>query len=183
MDSAYRKVRVRRCELGISRFKRRAAAELAKIGFRRIKNILETPAGPVLLVLTLSERRNSEKTRTKKRKKPRKFSVHDLPALDMRHTCAVCKDRAGSAPAAASAYFTDSSYVRTILQLVNKQMGLTPRGLPIPYNRNRTPARPRSPSSFDLSNALCNNPAWRKLLRGSPCLLSTANSQESLASP
>jgi hypothetical protein len=35
---------------------------------------------------------------------------------------------------AASAYFTDSSYVRTILQLVNKQMGLTPLGLPIPYN-------------------------------------------------
>jgi hypothetical protein len=98
----------------------------------------------------------------------------------MRYTCAVSKDRAGSAPAAASAYFTDSSYVRTILQLVNKQMGLTPRGLPIPYNR--TPARPRSPTSFDLSNALCNNPAWRKLLRGSPCLLSTANSQESVAS-
>ena len=83
---------------------------------------------------------------------------------------------------ATSAYFTDSSYVRTILQLVNKQMGLTLRGLPIPYNRNRTPARTRSPSSFDLSNALCNNPAWRKLLRGSPCLLSTANSQESVAS-
>ena len=102
--------------------------------------------------------------------------------FEMRYTCAVSKDRAGSAPAAASAYFTDSSYVRTILQLVNKQMGLTPRGLPIPYNRNRTPARPRSPSSFDLSNALCNNPAWRELLRGSPCLLSTANSQESVAS-
>jgi hypothetical protein len=66
---------------------------------------------------------------------------------------------------------------------LNKQMGLTPRGLPIPYNRNRTPARPRSPSSFDSSNALCNNPAWRKLLRGCPCLLSTANSQLSVASP
>jgi hypothetical protein len=101
----------------------------------------------------------------------------------MRHTCAVSKDRAGSAPAAASAYFTDSSYVRTVLQLVNKQMGLTPRGLPIPHHRNRTPARPRSPSSFDLSNALCNNPAWRKVLRGYPCPLSTANSQESVASP
>jgi hypothetical protein len=84
----------------------------------------------------------------------------------MRHTCAVSKDRAGSAPAAASAYFTDSSYVRTFLQLVNKQMGLPLRGLPIPYNRNRTPARARSPSSFDLSNALCHNPASRKLLRG-----------------
>jgi hypothetical protein len=104
-----------------------------------------------------------------------------LPS-EMRHTYAVSKDRAGSAPVATSAYFTDSSYVRTILQLVNKQMGLTLRGLPIPYNRNRTPARTRSPSSFDLSNALCNNPAWRKLLRGSPCLLSTANSQESVAS-
>ena len=90
MDCAYRKVRVRRCELGISRFERRAAAELAKIGFRRIKNILETPAGPVLLVLTLRERRNSEKTRTKKRKKPRNFSVHDVPALrNETHLC--CK--------------------------------------------------------------------------------------------
>jgi hypothetical protein len=69
-----------------------------------------------------------------------------VPALEMRHTCAVGKDRAGSAPAAASAYFTDSSYVRTILQLVNKQMGLTPRGLPIPYNRNRNLARPRCPA-------------------------------------
>src|ERR1700680_3257979 len=103
--------------------------------------------------------------------------------FEMRYTCAVSKDRAGSAPAAASAYFTDSSYVRTILQLVNKQMGLTPGGLPIPYHRNRTSARPRSPSSFDLSNALCNNPACRKLLRRSPGLLSTANSPESVASP
>ena len=90
MDSAYRKVRVRRCELGISRFERCAAAKLAKIGFRRIKNILEIPAGPVLLVLTLRERRNSEKTRTKKTKKPRNFSVHDVPALrDEIHLC--CK--------------------------------------------------------------------------------------------
>src|SRR5580704_18556009 len=78
--------------------------------------------------------------------------------FSMRHTCTVSKDRAGSAPAAASAYFTDSIYVRTILQLVNKQMGLTPRGLPIHYSRNRTPPRPRSPSSFDLSNALSSNP-------------------------
>ena len=169
-------------KLRVSRFKRCDATKFAKIGFRRVKNILETPAGPVLLVLALRERRNSEKTRTKKRKKPRNFPVHDVPALEVRHTCAVSKDRAGSAPAAASAYFTDPSYVRTTLQLVNKQMGLTPRGLPIPYNRNRTPARPRSPSSFDFSNALCHNPAWRKLLRGSPCLLSTANSQESVAS-
>ena len=183
MDCAYRKVGVRRCELGISGFERCAAAKLAKIGFRRIKNELETRASPVLLVLTLCERRNSEKTRTKKRKKPRNFSVHGVPALEMRHACTVSKDRAGSAPAAASAYFSDSSYVRTILQLVKKQMGLTPRGLPILYSRNRTPARPRSPSSFDLSNALSNNPAWRKLLRGSPCLLSIANSQVSVASP
>ncbi len=57
----------------------------------------------------------------------------------MIHTCAVSKDRAGSAQAAASAYLTDSSLVRTILQLVNKQMRLTPRGLPIPYNRNGLP--------------------------------------------
>jgi hypothetical protein len=139
MACPYRQIRVRQSELGISGLERCAAAKFAKIGFRRIKNILETPAGPVLLVLTLRERRNSEKTRTKKRKKPRNFSVHDVPAPETRHTGAVSKDRAGSAPAAASAYFTDSSYVRTILQLVNKQMGLTPRGLPIPYERNRLP--------------------------------------------
>ena len=90
MDCAYRKVRVRRWELEISTYERCAAAKLAKIGFRRIKNILETPAGPVLLVLTLRERRNSEKTRTKKRKKQRKFSVHDVPALrEETHLC--CK--------------------------------------------------------------------------------------------
>src|SRR5580704_2579861 len=98
MDCAYRKIRVRRCELGISWFERSAGAKLAKIGFRCIKNILEIPAGPVLLVLTLCERRNSKKTRTKKRKKPRKFSVHDMSLpFEMRHTCAVTKDRAGSA--------------------------------------------------------------------------------------
>lgn len=82
---------------------------------------MEAPASPVLLVLTLRGRRNSKKTRTKKRKrkrkKPRDFSVHDVPAPEIRHTCAVSKDRAGSAPAAASAYFTDFSYAQTILQL------------------------------------------------------------------
>lgn len=92
--------------------------------------------------------------------------------FDTRYTCAVSKDRPGSAPAAASAYFTDSSYVRTILRLVNKQMGLTPRGLPIPCNRNRSPARPRFPILVDLSNALCHNPGCRKLLRAFLCLLS-----------
>src|SRR5580704_16490957 len=183
MDCTYRKVRVRRREQGISGLEPCAAAKFAKIGFRSIKNILEIPARPILLVLTLREGRNCEKTRAKKRKEPRKFSAHDVSATETRHTCTVGKDRAGSAPAAASAYFTDSSYVRTVLQLVNKQMGWTPRGLPIPYNRNRTPARPRSPPSFDFSNALCNNPAWRKVLRGYPRLLSTANSQELVASP
>jgi len=90
MDCAYGQVRVRRCELGISGLERCGAAKLAKTGFRAVKNILETPAGAVLLVLTLRERRNSEKTRTKKRKKPRNFSVHDVPTLqDETHLC--CK--------------------------------------------------------------------------------------------
>src|ERR1700722_854992 len=127
MDCAYGQVRVRRCELGISGLERCGAAKLAKTGFRAVKNILETPAGAVLLVLTLRERRNSEKTRTKKRKKPRNFSVHDVPTLqDETHLCCQQGQRAGGAQAAASAYFNDFSYVRTILQLVNKQMGLTP---------------------------------------------------------
>jgi len=121
MDCANRKIRIRRCGLGISRFERCDATKFAKIGFRSVQNILETPAGLILLIPALRKRRNSKKTRTKKRKrkrkKPRTFSVHDVPAPEIRHTCAVSKDRAGSAPAAASAYFTDFSYALTILQL------------------------------------------------------------------
>src|SRR5690348_16385297 len=55
MDSAYRKVRSWRHELSIAGVERRAAAKLAKIRFRSVQNILETPTGPVLLVLTLCE--------------------------------------------------------------------------------------------------------------------------------
>ena len=87
-----------------------------------------------------------------------------LPILGIRHTCAVSKDRAGSAPAAASAYFTDFSWVRTILQLVTKQMGLTPRWLPIPYNRNRTPARPRSPTLLRLIQRTLQQPRAAKIV-------------------
>ena len=50
--------------------------------------------------------------------------------------------------------------------VANRQMGLPPCRLPIPYNRNRAPARTRSHPSFDLLNALRNNPALRELLRG-----------------
>ena len=49
---------------------------------------------------------------------------------ELRHTYAVGEDRAGGAQAAASAYFTDFSYVRTNLLLVNKQMAWRPGGLP-----------------------------------------------------
>lgn len=182
MDCAYRKVRVRRRELGIFRFERRASAKLAKIGFRTIKNILETPAGPVLLVLTLRKRRNSEKTRTKKRKKQRNFSIHDVPALlDATHLC--CKQGQSRECPSSSERVLHRLQLRTNYPAVGKQTdGIDAPRVAHPYHRNRTPTRPRSPSSFDLSNALCHNPAWRKLLRGSPCLLSTANSQESVAS-
>jgi hypothetical protein len=127
MDCAYRKIRVREREFAIARFERCAAAKLKKIRLRSVQNILEAPAGSILLVLTLRECRDSEKTGNEKREKPRNFYVHDVSALELRHTCAVSKDRAGSAQAAASAYFTDSSYVRTILQLVKKQMGFDAR--------------------------------------------------------
>src|SRR5580704_16959923 len=95
MDCAYRQVRIRRCELAVSRFERCAAAKLAKISFRRIKNILKTPAGTVLLVLTLRERRNSEKARTKKREKPGNFSVHDVPA-NLRRETHLCRKQGQS---------------------------------------------------------------------------------------
>lgn len=163
MDFAYGEVRVRRCDPGISRFERCADAKLAKIGFRPIKNILEAPASPVLLVLTLRERRNSEKNRTNKRKKPRNFSVHDIPAFKMRHTCVASKDRAGSAPSAASAHFSDRSYVRTTPQLVNKQMGLSPRGLTVPYNKNRTPA-PALPILVRLVQRTPQQPGMAKIV-------------------
>ena len=108
MDSAYRKVRAWCVELVVARFEWSDATKFAKIGFRSVQNILETPAGAVLLVFTLRGCRNSEKNRAKKRKKPQHFSVHDVPAPELRHTYAVGKGRAGSAQAAASAYFTDS---------------------------------------------------------------------------
>jgi hypothetical protein len=53
------------------------------------------------------------------------------PPPELRHTYAVGKDRAGSAQAAASAYFTDYSYIRTNLLLVNRQMVLRAPGLPM----------------------------------------------------
>jgi hypothetical protein len=80
MDCAYRQVGVWRRGLGIARLERWAAAKLAKVGFRRVQNVLEAPARPVLLVFTLCESWNRKKTRTKKKKKPRNLSVHDVPA-------------------------------------------------------------------------------------------------------
>ena len=80
MDSAYRKVGAWWCELVVARLERSGAAKLAKIGLARVQNILETPARAVLLVFTLRGCRNSEKSRTEKRKKPQRFSVHDVPA-------------------------------------------------------------------------------------------------------
>src|SRR5579863_266051 len=130
MDGAYGKVGAWWRELAIAGLERSDAAKLAKIGLACVQNILETPASAVLLVLTLRGCRNSEKSRTNKRKKPQHFCVHDVPAPQLRHTCAVGEDRAGSAQAAASAYFNDSSYVRTNLLLVNKQMAWRARGLP-----------------------------------------------------
>lgn len=105
VDCADREVRVWRRDSTVAWLKRRDAAKFAKISFRCVENILEIPAGTVLLVLTLRERRNSEKTGKKERKEARDFYVHDVPALAMRQTCAASKDRAGSAQAAASAYF------------------------------------------------------------------------------
>jgi hypothetical protein len=98
VDCAHRKVRMGRCDLGIARLQRCTDAKLTKIGFRRIKNILKTPAGPVLLVLALRECRSSEKTRTKNRKKPRKFSVHDVPALETKHTRAASEGQSRECP-------------------------------------------------------------------------------------
>jgi len=122
VDCANREVRVRRRKSAIAGLKRCDSAKLAKIGLRCVENVLETPAGFVLLVLALRECGNSEETRKEKREKIKQFSVHDVLAPDIRHACALSEDRAGGAPAAASAYLTDSSYVRTILQLVKKEM-------------------------------------------------------------
>jgi hypothetical protein len=166
VDRAYGKIRIRRGELVRARLERLGAAELAKIGLRGIQNILETPACPVLLVLTLSECGSSEKTGKKKRNEARNFYVHDVPALEMRQGCAASKDRAGSAPAATSAY-SNRLQLRTNYPAVGKQTdGIKPRRVAHPFHGNRLSARLRSPSSFELSNALSNNPEYRQLLRG-----------------
>jgi hypothetical protein len=74
--------------------------------------------------------------------------------------------------------------LRTNYPAVGKQTdGFDAPRVAHPYTIGIRLPRPRFPSSFDLSNALCNNPAWQKLLRGSPCLLWTANPQASDASP
>ena len=166
MDCAYRQVRIRRCELAVSRFERCAAAKLAKISFRRIKNILETPAGPVLLVLTLRERRNSEKTRTKKRKKQRNFSIHDVPALrDETHLCR--KQGQSRECPSGSKRVLHRLQLRTNYPAVGKQTdGIDAPRVAHPLTAGIGLLRARvPPSSFDLSNALCSNPGCRTLLR------------------
>ena len=83
----------------------------------------------------------------------------------MRHTCAVSRDRAGSAQAAASAYFTDSSYVRTNLQLVNKEMGIDAPRVACPLQQELgSRARMRPPTLFNLSKCSVQQPSIGKIV-------------------
>ena len=108
-------------ELGISSLERSDAAKVAKIGFRCVKNrfrdsSMRGPAG-FCTARTPEPQKHSHKKRKRKEKKNHKIFPFIMFLPPKKTRLRLSKDRAGSAQAAASAYFTDFSYVRTNLQL------------------------------------------------------------------
>src|ERR1700720_861199 len=180
MDCAYGQVRVRRCELGISGLERCGAAKLAKTGFRAVKNILESPAGAVLLVLTLRERRNSEKTRTKKRKKPRNFSVHAVPALqDETHLC--CKQGQSRECPSGSKRVLHRLQRRTNYPAVGKQTdGIDAPRVAHPLQLESASRAPAFPILVRLTQRTLQQPTVSIIVARVSLPLSTANSKSPL---